>query len=195
MRNCLLGIVLIPVLSSGVAYATDAELLAESAPGIQEIAEQQNYTGTITAINAKTRMVTIAGDAGRVMDIKAGPEVKRFAELKVGDRVTFSVTEALALELRKGSTAAVARTDETVAEVAGPDQAPGGVVEQTTRIMAEVIAVDREKSTITLKGPVHSLELKVKDPAQLKEISVGDRIEAVYIESRAITVTPASAKN
>lgn len=195
MRKCLLGIAVISVLGSGAAFARDAEVVTASAPGVVNAAQRQSYTGTITAINAKTRMITITGDGGRVMDIEAGPEVKRFAELKVGDRVTFEVTQALALELRKGSTAEVSREDETAGAVAGPDQAPGGIIGTRTHIMAEVTAVDTEKSTITLRGPKRSIDMKVEDPEQLKNISVGDRIEATYLESRAITVTPASAKN
>jgi Cu/Ag efflux protein CusF len=36
------------------------------------------------------------------------------------------------------------------------------------------------------------VDLKVEDPAQLKNIKAGDQVEAVYTEALAIAVQPAS---
>jgi Cu/Ag efflux protein CusF len=124
----------------------------------------------------------------------AGPDVKNFAQLKVGDRVTMEITRALALELRKGSTAEVSRQDEADKVSAEAGEAPGGAVGTRTKIMAEVTAVDTANRTVTLKGPNRSIDLAVEDPAQLANIAVGDRVEATYVEALAIQVTPAAAK-
>ena len=120
--------------------------------------------------------------------------MKNFAQLKVGDRVTIEFTRALALELRKGSTAEVSRQDEAGKVSAAAGEAPGGAVGTRTKIMAEVTAVDAASRTVTLKGPNRSIDLAVEDPAQLANIAVGDRVEATYVEALAIQVTPAAAK-
>lgn len=192
MRKLTLGITLLAALGAGAAFAQTTTLVGGTAPGVAAAVETESYTGSISAIDAATRMITVKGDGGGVADINAGPDVKNFDQLKVGDRVTIELTKALALELRKGSTAEVSRQDEADKVTAGPGEAPGGAVGTRTKIMAEVTAVDTAKGIVTLKGPNRSVDLKVQDPAQLANIAVGDRVEATYIEALAIQVTPAA---
>jgi len=47
---------------------------------------------------------------------------------------------------------------------------------------------------VTLKGPNRTVELKVKDPALLQKIKVGDQVDATFTEAIAIEVTAAPAK-
>ncbi len=58
-------------------------------------------------------------------------------------------------------------------------------------IIADVIAVDSKKQTVTLRGPSRVVDLKVRDPNQLKLVKVGDQVEATYTEAMAIAVEPA----
>ena len=42
---------------------------------------------------------------------------------------------------------------------------------------------------VTLRGPKgNSVDIAVNDPAQLKQVKVGDQVEAVYTEAIAVTV-------
>ena len=61
-------------------------------------------------------------------------------------------------------------------------------------VVGDVIAVDAATSTVTVRGPKRTVELKVQDPAQLKLIAKGDQIEATFTEAVAIAVTPAAKK-
>ena len=61
-------------------------------------------------------------------------------------------------------------------------------------ITADVIAVDPATQTVTLKGPKHTADLKVRDPEQFKLIKVGDQVEANYTGALAIAVEPAANK-
>jgi ASC-1-like (ASCH) protein len=45
---------------------------------------------------------------------------------------------------------------------------------------------------VTVKGPQRTVELKVRDPEQLKLVAVGDQIQATFTEALAVAVTPAS---
>ena len=67
----------------------------------------QSVTARVTAIDQATRMVTLTGPNG-TRTIKAGPDVKRLAEIKDGDQVTMQYTEALALDVRPAQAVAAA---------------------------------------------------------------------------------------
>lgn len=51
-----------------------------------------------------------------------------------------------------------------------------------------VEAVDKEKKTVTLKGPKRSLTLEIRDPAKLEAIKVGDPVIAKYYEALVVRV-------
>lgn len=57
-------------------------------------------TVTITAIDARKRLVSIQGPGGNVFKVKAGPTVK-LEKLKVGDRLLATYVEAVAIKLEK----------------------------------------------------------------------------------------------
>ena len=57
-------------------------------------------------------------------------------------------------------------------------------------VVADVVAVDKEKQLVTLKGPKQTVDLKVRDPKQLALIAKGDQVEATYTEAVAIVVSP-----
>ncbi len=172
------------------AAQTGAAVVAKG-PGVAGVAETVELTATITAIDAGTRAVTLKGQQGKEMTITAGPEVKNFAQMKVGDQVKVKYVEALTLELKKGSTAPVARTDKAGAGAAKPGERPAGAVGRQVTVMAEVVALDPAKQVVTLRGPQRTLDLKVADPEQFKRIAKGDRVEATYTEALAIAVEPA----
>ena len=59
-------------------------------------------------------------------------------------------------------------------------------------MIAEVTAVDPQKSTITLKGPKGNVvTLDVQNPEQFKVVRKGDQVEATYTEALALSVEPA----
>jgi hypothetical protein len=165
----------------------------ESRPGAVAVSQTSRLTGTITAIDAATREVTLKGTDGKEAVIVCGPEVKNFDRLQVGDAVEMESTQALALELRKGSTAEISRTVEGVMASAAPGATPAGVGGVRVRIVAEVMALDPDTRTVTLRGPQRTIDLRVDDPEQFKLIAVGDRIEGTYVEALAVAVTPAQS--
>jgi hypothetical protein len=63
------------------------------------VANTQTITAKVTAIDQKTRVVTLTGPEGNSVTFTAGPDVKRLAEVKQGDTVTVRYTEALAIDV------------------------------------------------------------------------------------------------
>jgi hypothetical protein len=187
--TALVLLALAPV-SPSFADASGATTV-ESRPGAVAVSQTSRLTGTITSIDAATREVTLKGTDGKETVIACGPEVKNFDQLRVGDAVEMESTQALALELKKGSTAEISRTVEGAVASAAPGATPAGVGGVRVRIVAEVMALDPETQTVTLRGPVRIIDLRVDDPEQFKLIAVGDRIEGTYVEALAVAVTPA----
>ena len=173
------------------AAAQTGGTVVAKGPGVAGIAETVELTATITAIDAATRAITMKGPQGKELTLTAGPEIKNFAQMKVGDQVKAKYVEALTLELKKGSTAPVTRTDTAGAAGAKPGERPAGVAGRQVTVMAEVMAVDPAKKTVTLRGPQRTIDLKVADPEQFKLIAKGDRVEATYTEALALSVEPA----
>jgi ribosomal protein S17 len=53
-----------------------------------------------------------------------------------------------------------------------------------------VEAIDKEKQTVTIKGPNRTLTIQVSDPKKLDAVKVGDPVVAKYYEAMAISVKP-----
>jgi Cu/Ag efflux protein CusF len=195
MQKLLVALGLVAVAAVGIpASAQTGAVVAGKAPGMVGVAQTVKLTATITAIDKATRDVTLMGPQGNEVTVTAGPEVKKFDALKVGDQVDVQYVEALTLELKKGGGMVVARTEQKGAVAAKPGEAPGGAVGRQVTIVADVVAVDAAKQVVTLKGPKRTVDLKVPDPEQLKRIAKGDQVEATFTQALALAVEPAAKK-
>ena len=192
MRNLIgsIGLAVVAALAFPAAAQTGAAVVSKG-PGVAGAAQTLKITATITAIDAATRAVTLKGPQGREVTLTAGDQVKNFAQLKVGDQVNLEYIEALTIELKKGSTAPVSRTEQMGAAGAKPGAQPAGMAGKQVTVVAEVVGVDAKTQVVTLRGPQRTVELKVADPEQFKRVAKGDRVEATYTEAVAIAVEPA----
>ena len=190
------------LLLAALVGALPVHVLAQNAPisaslvekdkGAVTAANAVELQGVITAIDKATREVTIRGASGNELTITAGPQVKNFKQIKVGDLVTLSYIAALGLDLRKGGGRLRERIESDQAVAAKPGEKPGFAASRTVKVIADVSAGDSAAGTITLRGPKRSIDLSVKDKELLKDIRVGDQIAATYEEAVAIAVTPAA---
>jgi len=148
-------------------------------------------TATVVAIDLEKRIVTLKGEDGEVRDVKVGQEAVNLPQVKVGDLVTVKFYESIAVEVIKPGT--YAGTGEKTAIVrAKPGEMPGGMAARQVTVTATITAIDRQKSTITLKGPEGKLTtVKVQDPTKVK---VGDELMITYTEALAISVEHAKKK-
>jgi len=176
------------------AAAQTPSVIAGKAPGMAGAAQTMEVTATITAVNAATREVTLKGPKGNEVTVVAGPEIKNFAQLKVGDNVTAQYVESLVLELKKGGGKPVERTEKAGAVTAKPGESPGAAAGRRITVVGDVVNVDAATKIVTVRGPKRTVELNVQDPEQLKLISKGDQIQATYTEAAAISVTPTVKK-
>ena len=85
----------------GAERATEAERAPlGSKPGFAAI-DAVEVKASVVAIDYQTRDVTLKGPEGKVIKVKAGPEVKRLNEVKKGDTVVARLTRAISIEVSK----------------------------------------------------------------------------------------------
>ena len=171
--------------------AADGAVIAQSAPGKATIAEEVRVTATVQAVDVQQRVVTLKDPKGNVFKTAVGPEVRNLAQVKAGDRVVVRYLQALSLELKKNGKEMRSRIDTTDGARAEAGTRPGGIAAQQVEVTADVIAVNTKTRMVKLRGPEHVVDLKVRDPEQLKLIKVGDQIHAVYAQALALSVEPA----
>jgi Cu/Ag efflux protein CusF len=153
--------------------------------------EMRVETGVVETIDAATRAVTLKKPDGTYVTTVAGPEVKRFAEIKIGDKVTARYYENIVIRvLPAGAAEGIsARRGTTGSEAA----LPGGTKAKQVTITATISAINPEIPSITFTGP-NGLKYtsKVQDPAALATVKVGDKVEIVWTEALLVSLERAS---
>ena len=175
-----------------IAQTTGGAIVG-SAPGSVSASRIVTASATVTAIDMATRQVTLRRADGSTFNVVAGAEVRNLPQLRVGDTVTVDFYDTLALELKKGGTGAPAsRADILSGTRAELGQRPAGTAMRETVIVADVTAVNPATQTVSLRGPGgRVVNLPIRDPEQFRRISVGDQVEATYVEAAALSITPA----
>jgi hypothetical protein len=150
-------------------------------------------TAMIVAIDSTNRMVSLKGEDGTVETIYAGPEVKRFSELKVGDKVTFRYYESVVFAIQQPGAKPPADAPPSLVRNAGPR--PGGMVSQQMTAVVTLQAIDLAIPSVTIKtekGDIMSF--KVEDKSNLKGVKVGDKVQITYTQALAVSVADAPKK-
>ena len=192
MKKIIIAVVIAAIAVGGYLFLTKPK-----AP-IAGVAAQESaliYDGEVTKIDAATRTVTLKNKDGET-SIVAGPEVKNFAEIKVGDHFDVVYELAVAIELVKvknpGTTSEQVSTSTTTAP---QGDKPGMITTKTITATANVEAIDAAKNIVSLKGPQGNIfKVKVQNPDLLKDIAVNDQVKVVYTEAIAAVVSAPAAK-
>ena len=149
---------------------------------------------TLTAIDKPGRVVTIKNAAGDTISIECGPEVKNFAQLKVGDVVKTTYTEALTVHVEGAGEPEA--TSETMTARAKEGEKPSGSIIERTTVKAKITAIDKAKGTATLQTMSgEHFTVTADDKANLDKVQVGNAVVVTYTVAHAIAVTkPTTAK-
>ena len=153
--------------------------------------EMRTETAVVEAVDAANRTVTLKKPDGTFTTVTAGPEIKRFAEVKVGDKVTAKYYENLIVRLKQpGESDVASRTRATT----GSEQAmPGGTKAKQVTITATIAAIDMDTPAITFTGPNGwKYTSKVQDTEALAKVKVGDKVDIVWTEAMLVSLEPGS---
>ena len=145
---------------------------------------------TVTAINQETRQVTLKNSAGESVTFIASDEVKNLAQVDVGDRLIVEYMEAIEIQVMAPDAAEVGVSEAAAESRAEPGEKPAGAAISETVLVTVIEAINKENETVTLKGPEgNSKTVKVRNPANLDKVAIGDKVMITYTESLAIVVT------
>jgi hypothetical protein len=139
-------------------------------------------TATIEAIDQATRTLTVKGKDGIYETLVAGPEMKRFSELKVGDTITARYYDNVVVRLKKPGEPAVDVDSETVTRSKGA--APAGTAATQRTITVTVTAMDPKTNAVTVNGPNgYAYSRRVRDKKTFAMLKVGDRLDMTWTEA------------
>jgi hypothetical protein len=144
-------------------------------------------TAIVEAVDMATRMVTLKNPDGSSFEFYASKKVVNLPQVMVGDEVVVVYSEALAVRMAKPGEV----RDETMKGVARalPGDKPGALEVIETTVTAEIEDIDKTNEKVTLKFPDGKLQVvKVKDPANLEKVDVGDTIVITITKEMAISV-------
>ena len=189
--------IIVAIVIAAIAVGAYLFLTKPKAP-IAGVAAQEAaliYDGEVTKIDAATRTVTLKNADGET-SIVAGPEVKNFAEIKVGDHFDVVYELAVAIELVKVKNPGTTSEQVTTSTTTAPQgDKPGMITTKTVTATASVEAIDTTKNIVSLKGPQGNIfKVKVQNPDLMKDIAVNDQVKVVYTEAIAAVVSAPAAK-
>lgn len=110
-------------------------------------------TSTVTKIDKKDRWITLKLEDGSLVDIQAGPAVKNFDQIKVGDQLIAQAQDTVTIEVVPAGQAAPNVTGGSSMVSAPKGAKPMGVVVDTVVVSGKVTAIDYATRTVTLVGP------------------------------------------
>ena len=146
-------------------------------------------TATIEAIDHDGRLVTLKDKDGNMQTIYAGPQVKRFDELKVGDTVTFRYYESVAYQVRKPGQPSGLPTTVDPKVVRSQGAKPGATIAQQKTATVTIKAIDEKVPSVTvLTEDGRTASFRIDDKKNIKDVKAGDKVEITYTEAVMITV-------
>jgi hypothetical protein len=149
--------------------------------------ETKTVTASVEAIDAKTRTLTLKGPEGYYVDVEAGPDVARFNEIKVGDKITAKYYENVVLRLKAPGEKSVDSDTDGVTRGAGAR--PGGTVAAQRTITATITAIDPDVPSITFTGPHNwKYSSRVEDKKALAKVKVGDKVDITWTAALLVSL-------
>jgi Cu/Ag efflux protein CusF len=161
---------------------------AQARPGGLE-GELVVITAKVKAIDKKNRVVTLQSPDGKVAKVKCGPEVRNFAQIRVGDEVKTSLLETVELFVTGNAEPAAERVTGVDREPLGSK--PGFTAVEAVEVKAAVVAIDYQTRKVTLKGPEGKVIHVTAGPEvkRLNEVKVGDSVVAHLTRAVSIEVS------
>lgn len=152
--------------------------------------------GVVETLDPTAREVLIRGSAGAqsgaLLTMVAGRAVRRFNQIRPGDRVTVVYFQAIAAQaVRPLSTAATPFAGMSIAREA---DRPGGEITRVRSGRVTITALDPATNTVSFTGPGGlNRTVTATNPdvqAFLRQLRVGEQVDMIYEEALAISIDP-----
>ena len=154
-----------------------------------ELSEVASMTAKVVAIDKMDRHVTLRRPDGSDVTIEVDKSAQNFDQIELGDQVKVEYYESVAIYLGQQGQQPEASAGVAAARSAKGEK-PAVMAVETVEIVATVQEINKEKRTVTLKGPHGKLiTLKVDKSAKgFDNLKKGDAIHARHTEAVAISV-------
>jgi hypothetical protein len=170
------------------------EVKPTSTPGKVAGSRTKITSATVTAVDLGKRTLTLQPDDGPAQTIRVGDEVKRLDEVAPGDRIVTEVSQGLLLEVLAPGSGPAAPASAAVSERAGASQPPEGLGAAAVRTTATIKAIDMASRMVVVETPEGNVyQLRAGPEVRLDRAKVGDRFQATYSQSVAISLKKAEA--
>jgi Cu/Ag efflux protein CusF len=179
------------LVALAVMVVITASQAAAAQQGTKGIAKSSSTTAkaTIVAIDKENRVVTLRGPKGNDVLVHADERVQRFNDLKVGDVITATYSDSIAVNVRKPGTAPPQDLKQNIVR---DSNKVGATITDIRNVSVKITAIDMTTSSITAVGPKgNSYAFKVKDKKNLKDLKVGDNVDISYTEALLLQADPA----
>lgn len=161
---------------------------AASPKQVNRMEEATEISATIVAIDRAQRLVTIKSEDAELV-LEVADEIKNLDQVKVGDEVAVTYTEALAWQVRPAGEGGPGVSTGEAIDTAPPGAKPSVLGKRNFQLTTTITAIDLDKGTVTLTGPGgKSRTIKARDPNNLKRVKVGQLVDITYTEALAIAV-------
>lgn len=159
----------------------------------QVVEAEVAWQGTVTAVDADERLLTLRDSEGQVRTVRVDEQVQRLERMQPGDRVEVYYRRSLVFDMQPAGSAepgAYIWEDEQ-----HPDpERPGVVDREVVVVLAPLVAVDAAANTISVRAPNGSVHvLDVEEPRHreaLSRLSVGDLLRIQFRRLLAVRVVP-----
>ena len=171
--------VVIGLIAAGLLFAPARTATAQSKTVAQETKVE---TATVETIDATTRMITLKKADGTFVTTVAGPDVKRFAEIKVGDTVTARYLENLVVRVKQPGESEQVSAKRATTPTEGA--LPGASTGRQVTITATISDINMDVPSVTFTGPDGRRYIsKVQDKDALAKVKVGDKVDIIWTQA------------
>lgn len=201
--NTLNGAVLLLALAAALAFTACSSKSgpAKSYPTVnpnvyvaqqpfagQMVVDTLSRTDTVVSIDAAQRRIELKHADGSITSYKCGPEIRNFAQIKVGDQVKATVVDEVAVYLKPASASqSLTATGATIGARLGAR--PGVVSLDTLDFTARIAAIDPWRHSVTLQtADGRTKPITVSEFINLADYSVGDEVSVRLTQALAVLV-------
>jgi hypothetical protein len=150
-------------------------------------------TATVEVAEPVTRLLKLHTAQGSTW-LRAGPDVRNFNQIKVGDTVTVTYYSAVAAQLTPKGATPIPQTMALGVSRSLPGQRPGASMDTTVVETVTIQSIDKDANTVTFMrqdgtvdtASVHSSEGRTF----IAGLHAGDQVDVALSEAVAISVDP-----
>jgi len=186
----LVGLLFSACAASKPSSPGQMEAYSTGTPGKAAATRYHSFSGTVQAVDAGSRKLTLKGEYAHIETINVPPEVKEFGKISVGDTVEVEVQEGVLFEYQPASNGGAPSPAREAEARAATDQPPVGAAGATIQTTVTVTAIDLETRVVHVQDAEgYRYEVRASPTVAIEKLKVGDRLLATYVATAAISVS------